>query len=305
MLDVQGLRNRAALFTFVRTFFSEHCFLEVDTPIRQPVIIPECNIEPIIADGQYLQTSPELCMKRLLAAGCDKIFQICPCFRKNEKGSRHLEEFTMLEWYRVGEDYNTLMDDCENLFRYLASSFVNYSSDMQLQMGVLHVLDGFSAQPEKLSVNDAFNKYSPISLDQALIEKSFDELLVEYVEPQLGNGKLTFLYDYPKELASLARIKDCDQTVAERFELYYAGIELANGFSELTDAKEQAARFNDELAFIRREHGREQALPERFLSEIDRIDTAAGIALGFDRLLMLLTGNQSINDVVSFSPKDL
>ena len=120
MLDPQGLRIRAALFSAVRLFFTAQGFLEVDTPLRQPVIIPESNIVPLTADGQYLQTSPELCMKRLLAAGCPRIFQICPCFRKDERGRRHLEEFTMLEWYRRDADYHALMTDCEDLLRSVA-----------------------------------------------------------------------------------------------------------------------------------------------------------------------------------------
>ncbi len=121
MLDLPGLHIRAALFRLVRQFFSDRGFLEVDTPVRLPVTIPESNITPLRAEDHFLQTSPELCMKRLLAAGCSKIFQICPCFRKGEHGSRHLEEFTMLEWYRTGADYHQLMSDCDALLFFIAS----------------------------------------------------------------------------------------------------------------------------------------------------------------------------------------
>ena len=120
MLDIEGLHFRAALLAAIRHFFTGLGFLEVDTPLRQPVLIPESNIVPLTSEGQYLQTSPELCMKRLLAAGCTEIFQICPCFRKGERGRLHLEEFTMLEWYRVGADYRRLMADCEMLLRHIA-----------------------------------------------------------------------------------------------------------------------------------------------------------------------------------------
>lgn len=304
MLDVQGLHTRAALFSFLRAFFSEQGFLEVDTPIRQPVILPECNIEPIIADGQYLQTSPELCMKRLLAAGCDKIFQICHCFRKNELGNRHLEEFTMLEWYRRGSDYHQLMEDCECLLKFIVEAFIDDSGNNLEKINKSPLLKQLTNTPEKITVSDAFKKYSPVPLNQALKENDFDELLVEYVEPQLGIQRPTFLIEYPKEMASLAILKQSDLTVAERFELYFNGIELANGFSELTESAEQEARFSEEISIIRTTHGRKQEMPIRFLAEIDSIGSAAGIAFGFDRLLMLLTGTNVINDVVSFSPED-
>ncbi len=122
MLDLPGLQMRATLLRLIRSFFYKRGFLEVDTPLRQPVLIPESTIVPFTAEGQYLQTSPELCMKRLLARGCEKIFQICPCFRKGETGRLHLEEFTMLEWYRSRADYQDLMSDCEDLLRFIAQN---------------------------------------------------------------------------------------------------------------------------------------------------------------------------------------
>lgn len=304
MLDVQGLHTRAALFSFLREFFRDHGFLEVDTPIRQPVIIPECNIEPIMADGQYLQTSPELCMKRLLAAGCDKIFQISHCFRKDEIGSRHLEEFTMLEWYRTGEDYHKLMEDCDNLLTYIVDGFNARSISNGIQGPLSTSIERLAAVPEKITVEEAFDAYSPVSIERALAEDQFDELLVEHIEPKLGIGHPTFLMDYPVELASLARVKPTDSRVAERFELYVDGIELANGFSELTDAIEQKERFRAELETIRQNRERNQEMPERFLKDVGKIHSAAGIALGVDRLLMLLTGNTSIDDVVTFGMED-
>lgn len=304
MLDVQGLHTRAALFSFLREFFRDHGFLEVDTPIRQPVIIPECNIEPIMADGQYLQTSPELCMKRLLAAGCDKIFQISHCFRKDEIGSRHLEEFTMLEWYRTGEDYHKLMEDCDNLLTYIVDGFNARSISNSIQGPLSTSIERLAAVPEKITVEEAFDAYSPVSIERALAEDQFDELLVEHIEPKLGIGHPTFLMDYPVELASLARVKPTDNRVAERFELYVDGIELANGFSELTDAIEQKKRFRAELETIRQNRERNQEMPERFLKDVGKIHSAAGIALGVDRLLMLLTGNTSIDDVVTFGMED-
>lgn len=306
MLSPQGLQIRAALFRFVRTFFHKQGFLEVDTPIRQPLLIPESNIVPLAAEGQYLQTSPELCMKRLLAAGCDRIFQICPCFRKGEQGRRHLEEFTMLEWYRKDGDYRQLMEDCEALLGDVVAGMAQIlpSDHPGRTSGLLATVDvakGF----ERLSVEQAFAAYSPVSLADALARGQFDELLVEHVEPHLGWQRPLFLYDYPAELASLARIDPERPAVAERFELYIQGMELANGFSELTDPFEQRARFIEEMETIRRNKTHTVAMPERFLADLQQLDHAAGIAFGLDRLLMLLMAKKEIAEVVSFNLLDL
>lgn len=305
MLDLQGLYVRAALFRSIREFFSKRDFLEVDTPVRQPVIIPECNILPIVADGQYLQTSPELCMKRLLAAGCTSIFQICPCFRKNELGRNHLEEFTMLEWYRTDADYRQLMVDCEELLQYVVEKVVKV---LPLGIGrsreLAHIHKVLTAPAEKVTVAEAFDRYSSIPLAVALQENRFDEVLVEEIEPYLGRTQPLFLIDYPAQLASLARVKIANPSVAERFELYICGIELANGFTELTDPVEQRERFAAELNAIHNLQGRTQMLPERFLEELSQLQGAAGIALGLDRLLMQIMGRTNITEVVSFNSGD-
>ncbi len=308
MLSPQELHIRAAFFSAVRKFFTSHGFLEVDTPIRQPVIIPERHIEPIGAEGSYLQTSPELFMKRLLAAGCDRIFQICPCFRKEEFGKYHLEEFIMLEWYRKDVDYNYLMEDCEELLIYILSQLsqsIN-SSDILLESELLKKMDIFvSNRPwPRLSVQEAFAQYSPKPLEEALLDKSFDEILVEYIEPHLGQETPLFLYDYPIELASLARKKEGGDNLAERFELYYRGIELANGFSELTDANEQRDRFAEEIQYIEGSGGKSGGMPGRLLEALKNLNEAAGIALGLDRLFMLLLGKDSLAESVTFSTKD-
>lgn len=303
MLHVERLQQRATLMSSIRSFFASQEFLEVDTPVRQPVLIPERYIEPLRSERAYLQTSPELCMKRLLASGCVKIFQICPCFRKNEKGRRHLEEFTMLEWYHVGESYLKLMDDCEELFRFLKHqmSVLQSSSDVTNQ-----IFEGFDFDGtwERITVEDAFIKFSPITLPQALKDDNFDEILVEYIEPNLGKKAPVFLMDYPLELGSLAKVKTGAPYIVERFELYLNGIELANGFSELTDEQEQRLRFDEELTDINKSWGSGVEMPERFLQDITKLEKAAGIALGVDRLFMLALGAQDINDVVSFSPDD-
>lgn len=304
MLDSDGLHLRAAFFRCIRSFFYQQGFLEVDTPLRQPVYLPESNIVPLASEQEYLQTSPELCMKRLLAAGNNKIFQICPCFRKEERGRLHQEEFQMLEWYRTGADYHQLMLDCEALLRFLMEGLLQ----QQLSGGGVgqKLFSGVTlgARWQRMTVAEAFSRYSRITLQQALKEDRFDEILVECIEPHLGNGAPVFLYDYPVELGSLARKRRDNPAVVERFELYIHGVELANGFSELTDAEEQRARFVDEIATIKGSTGREAAMPERFLTDLRQLDTAAGIAMGLDRLFMIAMNRQHITEVVTFSPED-
>jgi len=305
MLNRQGLHLRAALFSSIRNFFSSRGFLEVDTPIRQPVIIPESNIFPITAEGQYLQASPELCMKRILASGSGSIFQLCHCFRKGERGRLHLEEFSMLEWYRCDADYLQLMDDCEDLLLAVAGDLQQWAGNFggggwgEPFPGLYH------KKPwARLSVDEAFSRYSPVPLEQSMSEGRFDEVLVEYVEPHLGTTAPVFLFDYPVQLGSLAKKKDNDPSKVERFELYVDGIELANGFSELTDTVEQRQRFALELESIAGAGFVPAGMPERFLEDLQQLPATAGIALGIDRLLMLLVGERQINKVVPFAPDD-
>lgn len=291
------LCRRAEIIQAIRTFFISREYLEVDTPIRLPCLIPEAHIEPEESSGWFLQTSPEMCMKRLLAAGHSKIFQICRCFRRKERGSRHLPEFTMLEWYRAGIDYADLMAECADLL-----SFVADKVDSPAQSAAALLLQ---AEPEYLTVLRAFALYAPVSADRALAEDSFDEILVRYVEPNLGKGRLTFLYDYPAGLGSLACLKNEDNSVAERFELYVDGLELANGFSELTDVGEQRQRFVKERAKIEGQGRNPGPMPGRFLADLGELQSAAGIALGVDRLVMLLCGARCIDEVVAFTPETL
>ena len=304
MLDKNGLHLRAAFFHCIRSFFHSHGFLEVDTPIRQPVYIPERNIVPLTSEKEYLQTSPELCMKRLLAAGNDKIFQICHCFRKEEKGRLHLEEFQMLEWYRSGADYHRLMIDCEELLRFLMENLKEQLAKNDINGYQFFSGINLEGEWERLTVVDAFSRYSPINLEQALKEGKFDEILVDYIEPYLGNVYPVFLHDYPVQLGSLAKKKAANPAVAERFELYIKGVELANGFSELTDADEQRMRFVHEIATIKSNTNRDAPMPERFLADLKYLDTAAGIAMGIDRLFMIAMNHRQIAEAVTFSPED-
>jgi lysyl-tRNA synthetase class 2 len=290
------LKQRARIVHSIRAFFIDRGFLEVETPHRIPGNAPESYIDAVPADGWFLHTSPELCMKRLLAAGYSKLFQLCRVWRKDERGARHLPEFTMLEWYRTDVDYHDLMMDCEALVNSLLP-------DGSLSRGEETV--DLSTPWERLTVADAFLCYASIGVEEALATGCFDEVIALEIEPRLGRGRPTFLTEYPAELAALARKKPGDPSVAERFELYILGQELANAFSELTDPMEQRGRFEKEEACRRTAGKAPYPSPEKFLRELGTMPESAGIALGVDRLVMLLTGAGSIDEVVAFTPEDL
>lgn len=277
-------------------FFQEKGYLEVETPFRIPAPAPEAQIDAIPSDGWFLQTSPELCMKRLLAAGYPRIYQICRCWREGERGSRHLSEFTMLEWYRAHADYQVLMDETEELVRAAAGadslSYRGRTIDLALPW-------------ERITVRDAFLRHTGTTAEAALANGNFDELMVEKIEPHLGLTRPTFIYDYPASCSALARLKSSDPTVAERFELYLGGLEIANAFSELIDPIEQRARFEAEAA-ERAAHGKHAyPIPEKFLAALPEMPEAAGIALGLDRLVMVLLDAERIDDVVAFTTEEL
>jgi lysyl-tRNA synthetase class 2 len=296
MLSPADLHKRSFLLQAVRSFFFARQYLEVDTPIRLPVLIPEAYIQPLLSEDRFLQTSPELCMKRLLARGSTQLFQICRCFRKEECGRLHQEEFAMLEWYQVGWSYVELMQECEDLVRHLA----HLCADQGWQ-----VLPAWAAQAEpwqRLTVEEAFLRFVGIPAEQAVAEGSFDLLLVEKVEPELAQLGAVFLCDYPLELAALARPKQENPAVAERVELYINGIELANGFSELTDSQAQRQRFSAELV---KAGSNRDLMPDKFLRDLEQLPECAGIALGLDRLLMTLLGKNSIAEVLPFADEDL
>ena len=296
----QALHARAKLIQSIRLFFIHHGFLEVETPLRIPSPAPEEHIEAIPSDDWFLQTSPELCMKRLLAAGYQRIFQISKCFRAAERGNKHLPEFTMLEWYVAQFDYHQLMDQCQALL-IAALKDMDHNQDIVWQNKKINLVSPW----ERITVADAFSRYAPITLEDSLIQDKFDEIMVEYIEPLLGINSPTFIYDYPAKLAALAKIKMSDPTVAERFELYIGGLELANGFSELTDANEQRQRFEEASEARTRKDWARYTMPGKFLQALQTIPPCAGIALGIDRLIMILADTDKIDDVVAFTPEML
>ena len=284
----------------IRFFFNEGGFLEVETPLRIPAPAPETHIDAVPSGNWFLHTSPELCMKRMLSAGYERIFQICHCWRAGERGSLHLPEFTMLEWYRINADYRDLMKDCEALLLSVAEA-LDLGHCISYQGQKISLSDTW----QRLTVREAFAAYGGISVDEALERDLFDEIMVNEIEPRLGIGQPTFIFDYPAERGALARLREDNPAVAERFELYIGGLELANAFSELTDAKEQRARFEQETAVRNSMNKIAYPKPEKFLDELNEMPPAAGIALGVDRLVMVLLDAASIDKIVAFTPEEL
>ena len=294
------LRQRARILQEIRRFFINQGYLEVETPHRIPAPAPESHIDAIPSGPWFLHTSPELCMKRMLAAGYEKIFQICRCWRKGERGSQHIPEFTLLEWYHSGIDYRMLMEECATLIQTVASK-VGLGEKIIFRDQVIDLTSPW----ERIPVREAFHEYAKTAMEEALKNGRFDEIMVRDIEPRLGIKKPTFIYDYPAQRGALARLKSEDQTVAERFELYIGGLELANGFSELVDPEEQRRRFEKENE-NRRTLGKPiYPVPEKFLEELKEMPPSAGIALGIDRLVMVFLDALSIDEVVAFTPEEL
>jgi lysyl-tRNA synthetase class 2 len=303
--DLATLRQRAELLAKLRRFFSERNVMEVETPLLCSSGITDPSIEPFtISSGttppRFLQTSPEYAMKRLLAAHGEPMFQTARAFRAGEAGARHNPEFSLLEWYRPGFDHHQLMDEVAELVcECLGAGSVEKFSYRQLFLQRL-ALDPFTASIAELEAVarqhlDAGN----LSGDRDLW---LDLLMSHVLEPQLGKGALTFIYDYPTSQAALARVVAVgDVNVGQRFELYVDGVELANGYCELTDAVEQRQRFTRDNA-LRRERGQsERPVDEYLLAALEHgLPDCSGVALGIDRLLMLAIGAADIKDVLAF-----
>ncbi len=317
--------GRQALYASLRRFFAGRGYLEVETPL----LVPTPGMEPHITAfeaafvpetevGQarplYLHTSPEYAMKRLLAEGSGPLFQICKVFRNGEVSSTHNPEFTMLEFYRPHADYHAIMEDLEQALAEAGRSAtagepgadpafftrVPYER-LTMRDAVLRATGvDLRACPDGLSLKRAAEAAGARTGDATSFDDVFFHLFLQKVERGLGHERPTFLIEYPASMAALSRLKPGDSTVAERVELYAKGVELANGFSELTDAVEQRARLVEEQA-LRRSLGRPvYPLDERFLEAVGRMPPSAGIAVGLDRILMLLMGAQSITDVLLF-----
>jgi len=326
------LAARNAIMAAARNWFADQGFVEVETSILQVSPGNETHLHApgtTIADAdgrrqpRYLRTSPEFACKKLLAAGEERIVEFARVFRDRERGDLHLPEFTMLEWYRTNEPYETVIADCLALIALAADRTGKTTL----------VFRGRSADPfadaEWLTVADAFARYADLDLmatihggegdREALAQAArtrvrvadddtwsdiFSKVLVEHVEPHLGELRPTVLYEYPAPESALARAKAADPRVAERFELYVCGVELANGFGELTDAVEQRRRFERAMREKERLYGERYPIDEDFLTALAAMPPASGVALGFDRLVMLASGAQKIDQVVWTPPAD-
>lgn len=303
--SLAALEKRADLLRRLRDFFHTRNFLEVDTPLLSPEIIPELHIEPIRTDdGSFLQASPELHMKRLLAAGAKAIFQVSRSFRANELGKLHNPEFTIVEWYRTGDDMRAGIDLLDELTQSLLGTQpalrTSYAQAFEKTLNLCPhraTLDELSAAAKKGNVD------VPTNMDGTDRDEWLNLLLATRVEPQLGRDRPEIIYHYPASQASLAKVVSTDvgQDVAERFELYYRGIELANGFHELSDATEQRRRF-EAVNTARAADGRPALpLPESLLAALEHgLPDCTGVALGFDRLAMLAASAKSIDEVIAF-----
>jgi lysyl-tRNA synthetase class 2 len=299
------LRERAALLRKLRAFFDDRGFVEVETPLLADEIIPELHIEPIRAESQqFLQASPELHMKRLLAAGATAIYQVTRSFRKGERGQLHNPEFTIVEWYRVGDDMMAgvaLLDDvARTLLSTPPAARTTYADAFQR---ILRLNPHTVTSDELATAAKKANIAVPAGLQTSDRDEWLNLLVATCVEPKLGLDGPEILYHYPASQASLAKVArdDDDRSVAERFEFYYRGIELANGFHELGDAAELRRRFETVNA-ARIADGRDSLpIPESLLAALEHgLPPCTGCALGFDRLVMLATGSQRIDDVLAF-----
>lgn len=274
MIRVDFLKRRAAILRQIREFFDGCGFDEVTTPVRIAAPAPEPHIDCPPCGREFLRASPELQMKRLLSAGMDRIYQIGPCFRDGEKGSRHNPEFTMIEWYRRNATYRDIADDLANLFATLAPE---------------------AGRPASVTVREMYLRHAGWDPWVEWNQDHFDFDMATKIEPALPRGPV-FLTDYPKEACSLAKLRG---DVAERWEFYWQGVELANCFTELCDGEEQRRRFVDAREERRKLGEADYPLDEAFLRELPQIDAAAGVALGVDRLVMLLCGATSIEEVMA------
>lgn len=275
----EAILRRAEVLRRVRRFFDEAGFAEVETPVRIPAPANEAFLEPPPSGDCYLRTSPELHMKRLLAHGAGKIYQIGPCFRANERGRKHNPEFTMLEWYRPGECISALYADVA---------------------GLVSAVLGRPLVPTCIPVAEAYRRWAGWDPLEAWDEDRFDEDMALRIEPALPQQGLCYLTDYPAPAAALARLNPADPRVAERFEAYLDGMEIANGYGELVDAAEQRRRFEATIAMRRARALPTYPLDEAFLADLPQMPPTAGIALGIDRLVMAACQAREMRQVRAF-----
>jgi len=319
----ENLWTRGRALAAIRAFFDGRGYLEVETPLLVPSPGMELHLRALPAGDGYLNTSPEYQMKRLLAAGLERIYQLGRAFRADERGDHHVSEFTLLEWYRVGASLTELMDETEQLLLAVAESVVGRPV-VTGTAGDVNLAPGW----DRLTVTEAFQQLAQMTCDGTESgselaararaagwdvppdatdwDEVFTRVFVDAVEPHLGRDRPVFLHRWPARQAALSRLCPDDPRFAERFEVFAGGLELANAFGELTDCEEQRRRLEADQA-LRRTRGLDvYPVDERFLSALaDGIPPVSGIALGVDRLVMLLCGATRIDDVIAFTPEEL
>ncbi len=308
----QTLKERARIVRLVRQFFDDAGYTEVQTPLLSHDTVVDAHIDPFVLNTEhgrlFLQTSPEFAMKRLLVAGADAIYQICPAFRRGEVGPWHNPEFAMLEWYRVGDTYHDQMTFTESLFRRVFEqpgtiqdkpfNRITYDAAFERAIGT-----GVLTKSAELLVRMAeeHDVNLPASLDHESCDELLNVLLAKLIEPTLGQDQPEFLFDYPATQSALARVRNDEPPVAERFELYFNGIELCNGYQELTDPNELAQR--NAIQNGLRTANNSDPLPEdsRLLRAMQHgLPECSGVAMGLDRLIALACGGQQLNQVWQF-----
>ncbi len=292
------LRLRHRVWAAARSFLQNRGYLEVQTPVRVSVPALEDFIDAEPCGDRFLRTSPELHMKRLLARGLPRLYQIGPCFRRGEFGPRHLPEFTMLEWYAADTDYRALLAEAEEYLAWTVRRALDGAPSIHRDGRPVDL----GAPWEVVTVEEAFRLFAGEDLARAVESGRFEEILVGRVEPNLGWGRPCALIDYPVEFAGFAKVRSVPPPRAERWELYIAGIEIANACTELTDAAEQRRRMERSAALRARNGAPVYAFDDAFLEALEGgMPSAAGIAVGLDRLVLVLSGARQIRDVVPFS----
>ena len=316
--SLETIQFKARLLQNIRAFFAQRAVLEVDTPILSRAAITDPNLHSFstqfIDQTLYMHTSPEFFMKRLLAAGSGDIYQVCKVFRDDELGSRHNPEFTMLEWYRQSIDDLQLIDEIEQLFQYLvdilapelslaSSTRLSYQQAFQQTLNI-DPLNADVPALKQCAIDQGIE--IPAGMSETDKDNWLDWLVTQVVAPSFSKQALTYLYHYPASQAALAKVNPQHPEVAHRFEVFYGELELANGFYELTDAELQAQRFNAENQL--REKNDQPLMPvDKQLLEALRhgLPTCSGVAIGLDRLLMVLLNKNNIEDVLTFSMKNV
>ena len=298
------IQARARLYQKIRAFFAACECLEVDTPLLSPSTNTDPHVGSIVAHNLgsrlFLQSSPEFAMKRLIAADIGSIYQICHAFREGECGSRHNIEFTLLEWYRIGFEYQQLMDEMEQLIDYISGHPNSYSRTSYRDLFLYRAGIDISVISDEELRQQCLVQIPGSNVEQLDFDQCLDLLMSLVIQPTMQGYE--FVYDYPVAQASLARVNQDNPSVVERFELFYDGLELANGFSELTDTVAQRRRFEADIRKRQRAGLPIYPLDENLLAALESgLPDCAGVALGLDRLLMVLENLDSIDQVLSFS----